>query len=69
MDEELHGETLPGGRPAFSLPEIADIALHNLEIFKDLQKIQDVNFRQTRYVTFAHDDKTYQALEESKGMV
>jgi len=56
---------IAGGRPAFSLPEIADIALHNLEIFKDLQKIQDVNFRQTRYVTFAHDDQTYQALDES----
>jgi bacterioferritin-associated ferredoxin len=57
---------IAGGRPAFSLPEIADIAIHNLEIFKDLQKIQDINFRQTRYVTFAHDDKTYQALDESK---
>ena len=56
---------IAGGRPAFSLPEIADIALHNLEIFKDMQKIQDVNFRQTRYVTFAHDDQTYQALDES----
>jgi len=57
---------IAGGRPAFSLPEIADIALHNLEIFKDLQKIQDINFRQTRYVTFAHDDKTYKALDDSK---
>lgn len=57
---------IAGGRPAFSLPEIADIALHNLEIFKDLQNIQDVNFRQTRYVTFAHDEQTYRALEESK---
>ena len=57
---------IAGGRPAFSLSEIADIALHNLEIFKDLQKIQDVKFRPTRYVTFAHDEKTYQALDESK---
>ncbi|HEX7411889.1 MAG TPA: FAD-dependent oxidoreductase [Bacteroidales bacterium] len=56
---------IAGGRPAFSLPEIADIARHNLEIFKDLQKQHDIQFRSTRYVTFAHDDKTYKALEES----
>jgi glycine/D-amino acid oxidase-like deaminating enzyme/Fe-S-cluster-containing hydrogenase component 2/bacterioferritin-associated ferredoxin len=56
---------IAGGRPAFSLPEIADIARHNLEIFKDLQKKHDIQFRSTKYVTFAHDDKTYKALEES----
>ncbi|MDP4291194.1 MAG: FAD-dependent oxidoreductase, partial [Bacteroidota bacterium] len=56
---------IAGGRPAFSLPEIADIALHNMEIFKGLQKMQDINFRQTRYVTFAHDEATYKALDES----
>ena len=56
---------IAGGRPAFSLPEIADIARHNLEIFKDLQKQHDIQFRSTRYVTFAHDEKTYKALEES----
>ena len=57
---------IAGGRPAFSLPEIADIARHNLEIFKDLQKIRDINFLSTRYVNFAHDDTTYQALEDSR---
>lgn len=57
---------IAGGRPAFSLPEIADIARHNLEIFKDLQKIRDINFLSTRYVNFAHDDATYQALEDSR---
>ncbi len=57
---------IAGGRPAFSLPEIADIALHNLEIFKELQKNHDINFRQTKYVTFAHDEKTYKALDESR---
>jgi glycine/D-amino acid oxidase-like deaminating enzyme len=56
---------IAGGRPAFSLPEIADIARHNLEIFKELQKIRDINFLSTRYVTFAHDDATYKALEDS----
>ena len=57
---------IAGGRPAFSLPEIADIARHNLEIFKDLQQIHDVNFRQINYVTFAHDEAMYKALEDSK---
>ncbi|NVO18498.1 MAG: FAD-dependent oxidoreductase [Bacteroidetes bacterium] len=57
---------IAGGRPAFSLPEIADIALHNLEIFKELQKIKDINFLQTRYINFAHDDATFKALDESR---
>lgn len=57
---------IAGGRPAFSLPEIADIARHNLEIFKDLQKMKDVNFRQINYVNFAHDEAMYKALEESR---
>jgi glycine/D-amino acid oxidase-like deaminating enzyme/thioredoxin reductase/Fe-S-cluster-containing hydrogenase component 2/bacterioferritin-associated ferredoxin len=57
---------IAGGRPAFSLPEIADIARHNLEIFKDLQEIRDINLLQTRYVNFAHDDATYKALDESR---
>ncbi len=57
---------IAGGRPAFSLPEIADIARHNHEIFKDLQKIHNINLLGTRYVTFAHDEATYKALEEAK---
>ncbi|PKP01036.1 MAG: ferredoxin [Bacteroidetes bacterium HGW-Bacteroidetes-9] len=57
---------IAGGRPAFSLPEIADIARHNLEIFKDLQQVHDINFRQINYVTFAHDEAMYKALEESR---
>ena len=57
---------IAGGRPAFSLPEIADIARHNREIFKDLQQIKDVNFKQTNYVSFAHDEAMYNALEESR---
>lgn len=57
---------IAGGRPAFSLPEIADIARHNLEIFKDLQKIHDVNFRQINYVNFAHDEATFTALESAR---
>lgn len=57
---------IAGGRPAFSLPEIADIARHNLEIFKDLQKLKDVNFRQINYVNFAHDEAMFKALEVSQ---
>lgn len=54
-----------GGRPAFSVPEISDIANHNLEIFKSLQKVTNVNYKPTRYVGFAHDEATYKALEDS----
>jgi glycine/D-amino acid oxidase-like deaminating enzyme len=56
---------IAGGRPAFSLPEIADIAGHNLEIFKELQQIHNIDFHQTRYVTFAHDDETLKTCEDS----
>jgi glycine/D-amino acid oxidase-like deaminating enzyme/Pyruvate/2-oxoacid:ferredoxin oxidoreductase delta subunit/bacterioferritin-associated ferredoxin len=57
---------IAGGRPAFSVPEIADIAQHNLNLFKELQKITPINFKPIRYVGFAHDDATYRALEASK---
>ena len=56
---------IAGGRPNFSLPELSDIAVHNLEIFKELQAIHDINFLQTRYVTFAHDENVYKALESA----
>ncbi|MEG2071258.1 MAG: FAD-dependent oxidoreductase, partial [Bacteroidales bacterium] len=54
-----------GGRPAFSVPEISDIANHNLEIFKQIQKETNINYKPIRYIGFAHDEKTYQALEAS----
>ncbi|MDR0365132.1 MAG: FAD-dependent oxidoreductase [Bacteroidales bacterium] len=57
---------IAGGRPAFSNPDLADIAAHNLELFKKLQDKSNIDFHQTRYATFAHDEKTYQALERSK---
>ncbi len=56
---------IAGGRPNFSLPELSDIANHNLEIFKSLQQIHNIDFRPIRYVTFAHDEQIYRALEES----
>lgn len=57
---------IAGGRPAFSIPELADIAKQNHEIFKDLQKIHNINYFETRYITFAHDQETYKNLELSK---
>lgn len=57
---------IAGGRPAFSLPEIADIAHKNLEIFKSLQEISNINFKSINYVNFAHDEQVYAALEASK---
>jgi glycine/D-amino acid oxidase-like deaminating enzyme/Pyruvate/2-oxoacid:ferredoxin oxidoreductase delta subunit/bacterioferritin-associated ferredoxin len=56
---------IAGGRPAFSLPEIADIAQQNLQLFKELQKVTNINFKPIRYVGFAHDEATYKALEKS----
>ena len=56
---------IAGGRPNFSVPELSDIANHNLEIFKDLQKIHNIDFRPILYVTFAHDEQMYKALEAS----
>ncbi|MEE4175977.1 MAG: FAD-dependent oxidoreductase [Bacteroides sp.] len=56
---------IAGGRPAFSLPELSDIARHNQELFVELQKHGNIDFRQINYVTFAHDEAMYKALEES----
>lgn len=56
---------IAGGRPAFSLPALADIANHNLDIFKDLSKRGDIDFNLTRYVNLAHDESTYKSLEAS----
>lgn len=58
---------IAGGRPGFSVPEIADIAIHNRTIFEDLQKHIDIHYKPTRYVTFAHDEATYKSLEASLG--
>ena len=56
---------IAGGRPNFSLPELSDIATQNLEIFKELQKLNNIDFRPIDYVTFAHDETMYKALEAS----
>lgn len=56
---------IAGGRPVFSLPELSDIAGHNLEIFRELQNQHNIDFKQINYVTFAHDETMYKALEDS----
>lgn len=56
---------IAGGRPNFSVPELSDIATQNLHIFKELQKIDNIDFKAINYVTFAHDDQMYKALEAS----
>lgn len=63
-----HGSSwrnIAGGRPVFSLPELSDIAGKNLEVFKELQKIQNIDFREIQYISFAHDNESYKALEDS----
>jgi len=56
---------IAGGRPNFSIPELSDIARKNLQIFKDLQKVKNIDFLPINYVTFAHDNEMYKALEKS----
>ncbi|HPR57595.1 MAG TPA: FAD-dependent oxidoreductase [Bacteroidales bacterium] len=56
---------IAGGRPNFSLPELSDIAVHNLDIFKSLQKLSNIDYRPIDYVTFAHDELLLKALEAS----
>ncbi|HBZ66117.1 MAG TPA: ferredoxin [Bacteroidales bacterium] len=56
---------IAGGRPNFSVPELSDIAVNNLQIFKDLQKVRNIDFHPIDYVTFAHDDTVYNALKTS----
>ena len=55
-----------GGRPAFSNPDIADIAAHNHEIFKAIQQVHNINYKQTRYVNLVHDEATYKSLDASR---
>jgi len=57
---------IAGGRPAFSNPDISDIAKHNLNIFKEIQKSYNINYHPIRYVGLVHDEKTYKALDASR---
>lgn len=55
-----------GGRTAFSIPELAEIATRNHTIFKELQYLSNIDYRPIKYINFAHDEATYKALEASK---
>ena len=55
-----------GGRPAFSNPDISDIANHNQDIFRALQKVHNIDYKPTRYVNLVHDQATYDALDASR---
>ena len=57
---------IAAGRAVFGIPEIADIARHNLEIFKELQQISDIHFRSTRFVNFIHNETLYEIMEKSQ---
>ncbi|MEA3503986.1 MAG: FAD-dependent oxidoreductase [Bacteroidota bacterium] len=56
---------IAGGRPNFSLPELSNIAENNQRIFKELQEISNINYHDINYVTMAHDNDMYNALEKS----
>ena len=57
---------IAGGRPTFSNADISDIAKHNLQIFKEIQKKYDINYKPIRYVNLVHDEATYRALDASR---
>ena len=57
---------IAGGRPAFSLPALADIALKNRELFIELQNISNIDYKPIRYISFAHDEQTYKDLDASR---
>ena len=64
-----HGSSwrcIAGGRPAFSVPALAEIARGNLEIFRELQAKRDIDLKMTRYVNFVHDEATYKSLDASR---
>ncbi|MDR2556217.1 MAG: FAD-dependent oxidoreductase, partial [Bacteroidales bacterium] len=56
---------ISGGRTAFSVPELAEIASKNHEIFKDLEKEHSIDYHPIRYITFAHNEETLNNLEKA----
>ena len=57
---------IAGGRPAFSLPALADIAKHNLEIFSKLNDRHSIDLKLIKYVGFVHDQATFDSLDMSR---
>ncbi|MEI6347669.1 MAG: FAD-dependent oxidoreductase [Bacteroidota bacterium] len=66
QDRGASWRNIAGGRPAFSVPEISDIARHNLQIFKEIQSVHNIDYKPIRYISFAHDEATYKALDASR---
>ncbi|HBN06420.1 MAG TPA: ferredoxin, partial [Bacteroidales bacterium] len=62
-DRGASWRNIAGGRPAFSNPELADIAKHNHELFIELNKKSNIDYYPTRYVNLAHDEQSYKGLE------
>ena len=64
-----HGSSwrcIAGGRPAFSMAALAEVAEGNLAIFRELQKVRDIDLAMTRYVNFVHDGQSYRDLDASR---
>lgn len=57
---------IAGGRPAFSLPALADLGNRNHEIFKELAKDVNIDYHPINYVSFVHDEQTYKQLDASR---
>jgi len=57
---------IAGGRPAFSVPALADIAMHNRDIFIQNSKEADIDYHPIKYVSFVHDEATYKSLDASR---
>jgi glycine/D-amino acid oxidase-like deaminating enzyme/Fe-S-cluster-containing hydrogenase component 2/bacterioferritin-associated ferredoxin len=57
---------IAGGRTAFSLPEISQIAAANHQIFRELQALHNIDYHPINYISFAHDEATYKALDASR---
>lgn len=65
-DRGASWRNIAGGRPAFSLPALAEIALENRVIFEELQNKKNIDYKPIRYISFAHDEETYKALDKSR---
>lgn len=57
---------IAAGRAVFGNPDTADIASHNLEIFKELQEIRNIHFRSTRFINFIHNEALYKIMKNSQ---
>ncbi len=63
-----HGSSwrnIAAGRPAFSLPELSEIARQNRALFQELDRQFGIEYSDIHYISFAHDDAMYASLEKS----